>query len=89
MSALPIPGELYFRDFEFDMEEYSIEREGAEIASVCGLSNNERGQAYIHVPLGTDIRPGDVLIRGTSHIPVRTVEIDTYDGKPSLIKALL
>ena len=86
MSALPIPGELYFRDFEFDMEEYSIEREGAESASVCGLSNNERGQAYIHVPLGTDIRPGDVLI---SRIPVRSVEIDTYDGKPSLIKALL
>lgn len=88
MASLPIPGELYFRDFAFDAVDYSIEREGTVVASTRGLSNSDHGQAYIHFPLGTDIRPGDVLIAGSSRFNVRTVETDTYNGEPSLLKAL-
>lgn len=88
MASLPVSGEQYFRDFAFDAVDYSIEREGAVIASARGLSNSEHGQAYIHVPLGTDIRPGDVLVVGNSRFNVRTVKTDTYNGEPSLLKAL-
>lgn len=89
MASLPIPGELYFQDFAFDAVNYSIERDGSAVASARGLSNNERGQKYIHFPLGTDIRPGDTLVAGASRFHVRSIETDTYDGKPSLLKALL
>lgn len=88
MASLPIPGEQYFRDFAFDTVDYSIEREGTVTVSVRGLSNSDCGQAYIHVPLGTDIRPGDVLVAGSSRFIVRTVEMDTYNGEPSLLKVL-
>lgn len=88
MASLPVPGEQYFRDFAFDAVDYSIERNGAVIASVRGLPNGGHGLAYIHLPLGTDIRPGDVLIAGSSRVIVRTVETDTYNGEPSLLKAL-
>lgn len=88
MASLPILGEQYFRDFAFDTVDYSIEREGTVIASVRGLSNNDHGQAYIHIPLGTDIRSGDVLVAGNTRFNVRTVETDTYNGEPSLLKAL-
>lgn len=88
MASLPIPGEQYFRDFAFDAVDYSIEREGIVITTVRGLSNSEHGQAYIHIPLGTDIRPGDVLVAGNSRFSVSTVETDTYNGEPSLLKAL-
>ncbi len=88
MASLPVPGELYFKDFAFDIVDYSIERDGTVIAAVQGLSNNEYGRAYIHVPLGTDIRPGDVLVAGASRFYVRSVETDTYNGEPSLLKAL-
>lgn len=87
MASLPVPGEQYFRDFAFDAVDYSIERNGTVIASVRGLSNSEYGQAYIHFPLGTDIRPGDVLVSGNTRFNVRTVEADTYNGKPDLLKA--
>ena len=88
MASLPIPGDQYFRDFAFDMVDYSIERGGAVIASVRGLSNSEHGRAYIHVPLGTDICPGDALVAGNSRFIIRAVETDTYTGEPSLLKAL-
>lgn len=88
MASLPIPGEQYFRDFAFDAVDYSIERNGTVVASARGLSNSEHGRAYIHFPLGTDIRPGDVLVAGNSRFNVRTVETDTYNGEPSLLKAL-
>lgn len=88
MASLPVSGEQYFRDFSFDTVEYSIEREGNVVAAARGLSNKERGQVYIHVPLGTDVRPGDVLIAENSRFVVRAVETDTYNGEPSLLKAL-
>lgn len=88
MASLPVSGEQYFRDFAFDVVEYSIEREGVMITSARGLSNVEHGAKYIHFLLGTDIRPGDVLIASSSRFNVRTVETDTYNGEPSLLKAL-
>lgn len=88
MASLPIPGDQYFCDFAFDAVDYSIERVGTVIASVRGISNSDHGQAYIHVPLGTDIRPGDALVAGSSRFIVHTVETDTYNGEPSLLKAL-
>lgn len=89
MASLPVPGEQYFRDFAFDTVDYSIERKGTVIASAHGLSNSEHGQAYIHFPLGTDIRAADVLVAGSSRFNVRTVETDTYNAEPSLLKALI
>lgn len=88
MANLPVSGEQYFRDFTFDAVDYSIDRDGTVIASVRGLPNSEHGLAYIHIPLGTDIRPGDVLVAGSSRFIVRTIETDTYNGEPSLLKAL-
>ena len=85
MASLPIPGDQYFRDFAFAMVDSSI---GAVIAYVRGLSNSEHGRAYIHVPLGTDICPGDALVAGNSRFIIRAVETDTYNGEPSLLKAL-
>ncbi len=88
MASLPVPGEQYFRDFAFDTVDYSIERDGAVIASVRGLPNSDHGLAYIHVPLGTDIRPGDSFVAESSRFIIRTVETDTYDGEPSLLRVL-
>lgn len=88
MASLPIPGEQYFRDFAFDAVDYSVERDGAVVASVRGISNSEHGQPYIHIPLGTDIHPGDILVAGNVRFNVRTVEADTYNEEPSLLKVL-
>jgi hypothetical protein len=88
MASLPVPGEQYFRDFAFDAVDYDVERDGAVIASVRGLSNSDHGRPYIHIPLGSDVRPGDTLVAGASRFNIRTVEIDTYNGEPSLLKAL-
>ncbi len=87
MASLPVSGEQYFQDFAFDVLEYALERNGIVISSVRGLTNSDRGRAYIHIPLGTDIRPGDVLVSGSSRFNVRSVEVDTYNGEPSLLKA--
>ena len=89
MASLPIPDELYFQDFAFDAANCSKERDGSIVASARSLSNNERGQEYIHFSLGTDICPGDTLVAGALRFHVRSIETDTYDGKPSLLKALL
>lgn len=89
MSALPVSGTQYFKDFAFDVVEYSIERDGDIVSTVHGLPNKEHGQPYIHVQLDCDVRPGDVLIASGSRVVVRSIDTDTYAGTPSLLKLLL
>jgi hypothetical protein len=87
MANLPVSGKEYFKDFDFDLVQYEIERDGQIIASLNGLPNAENGISYIHFPYGSDVQKGDVLINNHLKIIIESVDIDTYQGKSELLKA--
>ena len=88
MPEIPIPAEIYFKDFAFDLVKYKVERKGKSIATIEGLPNIESGERYIHFPLGSDIAVGDELCSGTTYLAIRKISIETYQGKPAIIKAI-
>jgi hypothetical protein len=88
MSALPVPASLYFNDFAFDLQMYSIERDGQIISSLKGMPNNERSEYYVHFYSDSDIKSGDYLVSGSKRLLVKAVEFDTYNGKEELIRAI-
>lgn len=87
MAELPVSGEQFFRDFSFDVMELKVERHGATVSTVRGLTNDDERGRYIGMLYGCDIQQGDILLAGFSSYRVSRVEIDTYHGSPSLVKA--
>lgn len=87
MAELPVSAEQFFRDFSFDLTEWTVERGGAKIATVKGLANSDENGRYLGMLHGCDVRPGDRLIGFSAVHHVSRVEVDTFGGIPSLVKA--
>lgn len=87
MASLPVPAEVLFRDFSFDLHDYTIERDLTVIGTSKGLSDKDEEGQYIGFLVATDIREGDTLILSSHRYNVRFVLTDNYNGGPSLLKA--
>jgi len=87
LASLPVSAKTYFKDFAFDLVNYDIERNSNIIATLQGLSNKDEGGKHIAFLLPCDIQIGDVLIHEKSRLLVKNIEVDTYNGRPELLKA--
>ncbi|MFA9464081.1 MAG: hypothetical protein ACERKN_07280 [Velocimicrobium sp.] len=88
MGHLPIPAEQYFKDFSFELETYTINRNSINCGSALGLLGNDEDGKHIAFLLGCDITPGDVLICDSRSYVISSVVYDKYSGQPELLKAL-
>lgn len=87
MGIIPIPAEMYFNDFP-DKMSYSVMRDSKLICVADGLTNTDEDGRHIAFLYGIDVQSGDTLSTSYGDIyVVRTVSIDTYNGKPALTKA--
>jgi len=86
VAEIPVPADVYFRDFAFDVVKYEVKRKGTGIAVVDGLPNEEDGEKYIHLPHGSDVVAGDILHSDGFRATVKKLSTDTYQGKPELLK---
>ena len=48
MSSLPIPPDVYFSDFAFDLKCYSVIRNSITVGQYSGLDNTENRKSYVH-----------------------------------------
>lgn len=87
MASLPVSAKTYFKDFAFDLVNYDIERNSNIIATLQGLANKDEGGKHIAFLLPCDIQIGDVLMHENLRLLVKNIEVDTFDGKPELLKA--
>lgn len=87
MSAIPVPPEVYFSDFEFDCKPYKVLRKKQFITTLKGLDNEENDQCYIHFQVNSDVKSGDYLECFNQTFLVTSIEYDTYNGEPALLKA--
>jgi hypothetical protein len=87
MGTLPIPVDMFFSDFAFDLTEYSVRRDGSIMATYKGLTNSDESGQYIAFKMDCDIEFGDILIRGTRCFVVKMIDHDNYDGEPAMLKA--
>jgi len=87
MASLPVPAQTYFNDFSFDLMEYVIKRDSKSIGSFQGLPNKDESGKHIAFLMDAAIKSEDVLISGNISFVVKSVDYDTYNGKPELIKA--
>ena len=87
MGSLPIPGEMYINDFP-DKSLYTVIRENHTVGNYDGLPNEDEDGRHIAFLYGADIQNGDMLSAEYKRsITVVSTDIDTYNGKPSIIKA--
>ncbi len=91
MAVLPIPPDIFFSDFEFSLQTYSIIRNHQKIGSVPGLINYEKrtGKDFIHFKLEAQVSPGDVLECEGDLFLVTKVSFDTYEGQKALLRAYI
>lgn len=89
MSSIPIPPEIYFSDFAFDLKAYTVVRNQVAVNKYNGLDNVEASEHYIHFMLPCDIKAGDQLRVNSSTLTVSRVEFDTYNGADALLKAFV
>ena len=78
MSSLPIPPDVYFSDFAFDLKYYSVIRNGITVCQYSGLDNTEGRKSY-----------GDSLECNGDCFLVTKVDFDTFDGQKALLKAFI
>ncbi len=87
MSELPVPAEIIFRDFAFDLTPFKIERDSETIGTAKGLKNSENGKDYVSFLFGTDVQKGDILKSEEETFYVTKTLTDTYSGEKQLINA--
>lgn len=87
MTALPVPPEIYFSDFAFDIKTFKIYRHDTLLHTVFGLDNIECGKTYIHFQLPVDVQSGDILENSDCRYLVTEIAFDTYNGSKALLKA--
>ena len=91
MGHLPIPADMYFQDFAFDVLEYSVSDGGSVVGTYRGLSNTDETGDYIGflVKDQPQISVGSTLstIDGLEKYQVRQIAYDRYNGQPELLKA--
>ena len=87
MGALPVPVDMFFNDFAFDLLDYDVKRNGEIIATIKGLKNSDEDGDYIAFKMECDIKFGDALICGSRRHIIKLVDYDHYNGKPAMQKA--
>ncbi len=87
MAHIPVPASTYFNDFSFELIEYTVKRNSCVIGSFQGLSNKDESGQHIAFLMDAAIKEGDILISGNKSYVVKSVDYDTYNGNPELIKA--
>lgn len=87
MASLPIPAKKYFNDFSFDLVNYTVNRDSKVIGIFNGLTNTDENGQHISFLMDATINVGDVLTSTNKSYVIKSVEYDTYQGNPDLIKA--
>lgn len=81
MGVLPVPGEIFWNDFSFDLRDFTVFRNEKQIATYKGLSN--KGSIFLKPDV--DVQCGDVLSFEDTQITVQRIENETYNGNVDLI----
>lgn len=87
MSQIPVPADIYFQDFSFDLEEFTVKRGSVIVGSYKGLTNSDRTGKYVSFPISADIRIGDLLCSSCNNHSVKSIDYGTYNGNRELINA--
>ena len=87
MSVLPVPAELYFSDFAFDLVKYDVVRDGTHIATAKGLTNSDKTGNFISFPIDVDLQVGDVLQTKRQRFIVKSIDYGIYEGEEQIINA--
>jgi diaminopimelate decarboxylase len=87
MAVLPIPGKIYINDFP-DKALYVIKRNSVVIGEFQGLINTDENGNHVAFLYGTTVQSGDIITADYfTPVTVVSTDIDTYNGKPEIIKA--
>lgn len=84
MAALPVPGEIFWNDFAFDLCDFEVFRNNTHIATYAGLKDSK---GFIFFKPDVDISCGDILHCNGQQFVVKRIENETYEGKTELISA--
>lgn len=87
MGSLPVPAEVYFNDFSFDLVTYFIKRNSETVGTADGLQNKDENGWHISFLINVDIQPGDILITPNETFIISHIGYDTYNDKAELAKA--
>lgn len=87
MSVLPVPAEMYFSDFDFDLVKYDVVRDGTHIATTKGLTNSDEMGNFISFPIDVDLQVGDVLQTKRQRLIVKSIDYGIYEGEEQIINA--
>ena len=89
MSTMPVPVDMFFRDFSDELIECSIIRDDVTIVTVKGMPNVDgKKEKTVMFKYGTDIKPGDIVISERGSQIVREIRIDKHNGKPDAVVVL-
>lgn len=81
---LPISAKQFFCDFSSDIISFEVMRTG-EWSD--GLHNEDECGKYIAFLHGCNIRVGDVVASDNKRYVISNIQIETYNGKPEMLKA--
>ncbi len=91
MGYLPIPVDMYFKDFAMEVLEYNVLNNNNVIGTYQGLSNSDEDGRYIGFKMSDQpqISVGNTLctIDGLEEYQIIKVSYDRYKGNPELLKA--
>ena len=87
MSVLPVPAEMYFSDFEFDLVKFDVVRGGTHITTTKGLTNSDKMGKFISLPIEVDLQVGDVLQSKRQSFVVKSIDYGVYEGEEQIINA--
>ena len=83
MATLPVPGEIFWNDYSFDLTDFAVFRNDEHIATYKGLKDN----GYIFFKPNSDVQSGDVLSFDGKTVKVKYIENETHNGNVDLISA--
>ena len=87
MGHLPIPADIFFKDFGFDLMEYRVERHQRFVGSFKGLLNKDEDGKHIAFLMDANVQTDDYLVGDVKTYVVERVDYDYYNGERSLLKA--
>lgn len=86
----PVSAKQFFDDFSFDLETFSVKRNGSVVGTFEGLFNEDEFGEHIAFFADADIVPGDVIDSSDFSYVINEVLFDEYEenpGIPDLLKA--
>lgn len=91
MGFLPIPAAMLFKDFSFEVLEYTVLDGNITVGTYCGLYGSDENGRHIsflmsdqpQISVGNTLRTSD----GLESFTIRKISYDRYNGKAELLKA--